>query len=62
MASESTTLRTVIADARISEALRMLMASRLPIKSIAARVGYNSVASFSRRFAERYGTEPAQFR
>lgn len=62
MAEESTTLRSVIADARTSEALRLLMTSHLPIKTVAARVGYNSVASFSRQFAERYGTEPSQFR
>ncbi|WP_118185843.1 helix-turn-helix transcriptional regulator [Paraburkholderia phosphatilytica] len=62
MAEESTTLRAVIADARVSEALRLLMTSRLPVKTVAARVGYNSVTSFSRQFFERYGIEPSQFR
>ncbi len=62
MADDATTLRAVIADARIAEALRLLMTSRLPIKTVAARVGYNSIASFSRQFADRYGTEPSQFR
>src|SRR3546814_18678759 len=61
MAEESTTLREVIADSRISEALRLLMTSRLPLKSIAPRVGYNSVASFSRRFTARSGTETIRF-
>ncbi|NIE63088.1 AraC family transcriptional regulator [Burkholderia sp. Ax-1719] len=62
MADESTTLRSVIADARMSEGLRLLMTSRLPVKTVAARVGYNSVASFSRQFVDRYGTEPSRFR
>ena len=62
LAGESTSLRAVIADARIAEALRLLMTSRLPVKAVAARVGYSSVASFSRQFTERYGTEPSGFR
>lgn len=62
LASESTSLRSVIAGARIAEGLRLLMTSELPVKTIAARVGYNSAASFSRQFAERYGIEPSGFR
>jgi len=62
LASESTSLRSVIADARIGAALRLLMTSELPVKTIAARVGYNSAASFSRQFTERYGVEPTGFR
>jgi transcriptional regulator GlxA family with amidase domain len=31
-----------------------------PVKTVAARVGYRSVASFSRRFSERYGLDPAR--
>ncbi|ALK32444.1 helix-turn-helix transcriptional regulator [Burkholderia plantarii] len=62
MAEEQTTLRAVIADARIAQALRLLMTSRLPLKTVASRVGYSSLASFSRQFVERYGTEPSSFR
>lgn len=62
LASESTNLRSVIADARIAEALRLLMTSELPVKTVAACVGYNSAASFSRQFTERYGIEPSGFR
>ncbi|WP_338524581.1 helix-turn-helix transcriptional regulator [Pseudomonas batumici] len=62
LADEHTNLRTIIADARVSEALRLLMTSKLPVKTIASKVGYNSAASFSKRFTERYGTEPSRFR
>ncbi len=62
LANEQTSLRNIIADARVSEALRLLMTSSLPVKTIAAKVGYSSVASFSKRFTDRYGTEPSKFR
>lgn len=62
LASEHTNLRTLIADARVSNALHLLMTSSLPVKTIASKVGYASVASFSKRFTERYGTEPSRFR
>ncbi len=62
LADDSTNLRTLIADARVSEGLRLLMTSSLPVKTIAAKVGYSSVSSFSRQFTERYGTEPVEFR
>jgi len=62
LAAESTSLRAIIADARIALALRLLMGSDLPVKTVAARVGYSSVASFSRQFSERYGIEPSGFR
>lgn len=62
LASEATSLRAVIADTRMDEGLHLLMTSSLPVKTVAARVGYSSVGSFSRQFAERYGTEPSGFR
>lgn len=58
LAAEGTSLRDVLADARLAQALGLLYASPAPLKTIAARVGYASVASFARRFAERYGVEP----
>lgn len=62
LANESTSLCEIIADARISEALRLLMTSALPVKTVAGKVGYNSVTSFSKLFSERYGIEPSGFR
>lgn len=62
LAAESTSLRAIIADARIAQALRLLMGSELPLKTIAGRVGYSSIASFSKQFSNRYGVEPSGFR
>ncbi|ROR15160.1 helix-turn-helix transcriptional regulator [Erwinia sp. JUb26] len=62
LAAESTSLRAIITEARVAEALRLLMSSDLPVKTVAGRVGYSSVASFSRQFSERYGVEPSGFR
>ena len=58
LAQEGTTVSAVVADARLAHALTLLYTTRWPLKTVAARVGYRSVASFSRRFAERFGVEP----
>ncbi|MDQ8023366.1 MAG: AraC family transcriptional regulator [Moraxellaceae bacterium] len=60
LAEEGTGLRELIADARLSSALQMLLASRLPVKTVAARVGYASTSSFVKRFSARYGVEPSR--
>jgi AraC-like DNA-binding protein len=60
LAAEGTSLRQVIADARLSQALTLLSTTNLPVKTVALRVGYNSASTFSRRFSERYGVEPSQ--
>ncbi|PRD14455.1 helix-turn-helix transcriptional regulator [Pantoea coffeiphila] len=62
LAAESTSLRAIIIEARVAEALRLLMSSDLPVKTVAGRVGYSSVTSFSRQFSDRYGIEPSGFR
>lgn len=58
LAGEGTNLRDLIAEARLAQAMQLLYTTRLPLKTVAARVGYRSVASFSRRFHARYGLEP----
>lgn len=60
LAAERTRLRDQIAGARLAAALDLLYTTRWPVKTVAARVGYRSVASFARRFAERYGMEPGR--
>lgn len=60
LAAEGTSLRKLIADARLARALELFYTTRLPIKTVASRVGYASASSFVKRFAERYGVEPAQ--
>jgi len=60
LAEEGTSLRDVTAEARLSHALSLLITTRLPVKSVAARAGYASVSSFVKRFSARYGVEPSR--
>jgi len=60
LAAERVTLRKLIADARLSHGLSLLLTTRLPVKSVAQRVGYTSVSTFGKRFRERYGVEPSR--
>lgn len=59
LAQEGTRLREELAQARLACALDLLYTTRLPVKTVAARVGYRSAESFSRRFRQRYGLEPS---
>ncbi|MCF7750447.1 helix-turn-helix domain-containing protein [Bacillus subtilis subsp. subtilis] len=59
LASEQASVRELIVDARLAHAMNLLYTTRLPLKTVAARVGYRSLGSFSKRFAARYGLEPA---
>jgi len=59
LASEHSSVRELITDARLAHAMSLLYTTRLPLKTVAARVGYRSLGSFNKRFAERYGLEPA---
>lgn len=47
---------------RLQAAARLLERGELPIKTIAARVGYASRSHFSRAFKEEFGKDPALFR
>lgn len=60
LAAEGTSFRSVLLDARLAHALHLLLTSRVPVKTIAARVGYDSAGTFSKRFSERYGLDPTQ--
>ncbi|MHC9084197.1 helix-turn-helix domain-containing protein [Luteimonas sp. RIT-PG2_3] len=59
LAAEQTSVRELLADARLAHAMELLYTTRLPLKTIASRVGYRSVNSFRKRFSARYGLEPA---
>lgn len=59
LAAEQCSVRELITDARLAHAMGLLYTTRLPLKTVAARVGYRSLGSFNKRFAERYGLEPA---
>ena len=60
LAAEGQSLRQVIGEARLSHGLTLLLSTQLPVKSVAARVGYTSVSAFIKRFRERYGVEPSR--
>ena len=60
LAAEGRSLREVIAEARLSHGLTLLLSTDLPVKWVAARVGYTSVSAFIKRFRERYGVEPSR--
>jgi AraC-like DNA-binding protein len=60
LAQEGVSLRELIANARLSSALTLLLTTDLPVKTVAARVGYTSISTFAKRFRERYGTEPSR--
>jgi AraC-like DNA-binding protein len=47
---------------RLRVAQRLLVSSTLPVKSIAAAVGYSSRSQFSRSFQAKYGSDPSAFR
>lgn len=47
---------------RMSSAAKLLKCSNLPVKSVAASVGYASRSHFSRAFHGRYGVGPTAFR
>lgn len=47
---------------RLTRAAELLGRTDLPVKSVAARVGYASRSSFTRAFAARYGVGPTAFR
>lgn len=60
LAAEQTSLRQILTETRLGQALQLLQSTRLPVKTVAARSGYRSVSSFVRRFQERYGVEPSR--
>jgi len=51
-----------IAAMRLNEAKRLLLNSNLSITDICFEVGYNSLSTFTRRFTQRVGLGPREFR
>ncbi|MBA3510796.1 AraC family transcriptional regulator [Sphingomonas sp.] len=54
--------KAFVQTARLASAARMLKGSDLPVKSIAASVGYVSRSHFSRAFQAKFGVHPSAFR
>jgi AraC-like DNA-binding protein len=51
-----------VRSVRLSSAAKLLNGSTLPVKAVAASVGYASRSHFSRAFQERYGVDPSAYR
>lgn len=54
--------KAFVQSARLASAARLLKGSDLPVKSVAASVGYASRSHFSRAFHHKYGLDPSAFR
>jgi AraC-like DNA-binding protein len=51
-----------VAKTRLHHAAELLRSSKLPIKAIAASIGFSSRSHFSRAFQRGYGSDPSAFR
>ncbi|WP_161958687.1 AraC family transcriptional regulator [Ferruginivarius sediminum] len=51
-----------LTEIRLQQAARLLAATALPVKSVAARAGYRSRSYFTRAFKARYGVDPSAWR
>lgn len=51
-----------VAKTRLHHAAELLKSTRLPVKVIAASIGFASRSHFSRAFASAYGADPSRFR
>lgn len=57
-----TTIAEVLAERRLAEARSLLLASDLPVASVAYRCSYLNNASFTRAFTRRFGLAPTELR
>ena len=51
-----------VAKTRLHHAAELLKSTKLPVKVIAASIGFASRSHFSRAFASAYGADPSRFR
>jgi AraC-like DNA-binding protein len=58
----ATSPKEFVAKTRLHHAAQMLRSTPLPIKAIAANMGYGSRSHFSRAFRDAYGLDPTEFR
>ena len=56
------TAMAFLKELRLSRAARLLETTDLPVKSVAARVGFSSRSHFSRAFKAAMHLEPAAYR
>ncbi|MBV9214526.1 MAG: helix-turn-helix transcriptional regulator [Actinobacteria bacterium] len=58
----ATTFRTHVAYVRMRNALDLLNEGSLPVREVAARVGYRQAAQFAKTFRRHHGRPPSTFR
>ncbi len=51
-----------VAKTRLYHAAELLRSTKLPVKLVAASIGFSSRSHFSRAFRDAYGSDPTQFR
>lgn len=56
------TVSEALAEQRLGEARRQLIATDLPVATIGYRNGYHNNAAFTRAFGRRFGLSPSNFR
>ena len=62
LAAQGQSLKHIILQARLNCALDMLYTSNWPLKTVAAKCGYQSVSVFTQRFQQRFGLLPTDIR
>jgi AraC family transcriptional regulator of adaptative response / methylphosphotriester-DNA alkyltransferase methyltransferase len=60
--SGGTTFRTYLAEVRMRKAVQLLRESAMPVREVAARVGYRQPAQFAKAFRRHHGAAPSSLR
>lgn len=62
LGAEGTSFKQLVADARMEQALNLLLATDLSVYRVALDNGYSSTSHFATRFRERFGLAPSEAR
>jgi AraC family transcriptional regulator of adaptative response / methylphosphotriester-DNA alkyltransferase methyltransferase len=57
-----TSFRSYVARVRMQRALELLRAGSMPVRDVAASVGYRQPAQFAKTFRRHHGAPPSSFR
>ena len=56
------TFKELLVEKRLSKAAELLRETRLPVEDVIAAVGYENTSYFYRKFRERFGVTPKDYR
>ena len=62
MEAGETSFRTYLAEVRMRHARELLREGALPVREVAASVGYRQPAQFAKTFRRHHGAPPSSFR